>query len=174
MDSAVLNLIEKIKSYGHTSVGFIGEKLTVAKEKLLKRYMRKVGLPIHNEYMITSGERFAEAGIDGMKKLIDSGNVPSVIVTAYDEIAHGAMQYAERAGYKIPDDVSFVGMDEISTAKYLGTPLTSMHTELDAASDIIADILFKKIENKHYKEHSEITIPITLKMRESLKDISKK
>lgn len=173
IESAVFELAEKIKNFGHVNVGFIGDRLTDVKEKILRLAMRKVGLPIHDKYMIISQERFGEAGIDGMKKLIDSGDVPTVIITAYDEIALGAMQYAESAGYKIPDDISFVGMGDVSATKYMGVPLASMHVELEKASDIIVDILFRKIEDKHYKERSEITIPITIEVRESIKDISK-
>ena len=172
-EAAVLELAETLKNYGHTKVGFIGEKLTLGKEKKLKKAMRKTGLPIHDNYFIRSDERFAEAGIDGIKKLIDTGNVPSVIVTAYDEIAYGAMHYAEKCGYKVPDDISFVGMDNLPATPYLGVPLTSIDFELDKISDLIADLIFKKIENKHYRERSKITIPVTLKIRESLKDLSK-
>ena len=172
-EGAVLRLAEKLKSFGHSKVGFISDKITVSKEKLLKRAMRKVGIPFHDEYMVTSKERFDKAGIDGMKRLIDGGKLPTVVVTAYDEIAYGAMKYAESCGYKIPDDISFVGMEELSSTKYIGVSLTSMHTELEKSADVIADILFRKIEDKHYKERSEITVPVTLEMRDSLKDISK-
>ena len=172
-EGAILELAEKLKSFGHSKVGFISDKITVSKEKLLKRAMRKVGIPVHDEYMVSSKERFDKAGIDGMKRFIDTGNIPTVIVTAYDEIAYGAMKYAETRGFKIPDDISFVGMEELSSNKYIGASLTSMRTELEKAGDVIADILFRKIENKHYKERSEITVPVTLEMRESLKDISK-
>ena len=172
IEDAIFRLAEKLKSFGHSNVGFICDKITVGKEKLLKRAMRKVGLPVHDKYMITSKERFDKAGIDGMKRLIDSGNIPSVIVTAYDEIAYGAMRYAEDRGYKIPDDISFVGMEELSSTKYIGVSLTSMHAELEKASDVIADIIFRKIENKHYKERSEITIPVTIEMRDSLKNLN--
>ena len=170
--SAISELAETLKHYGHTRVGFIGEKLTSEKETELKNAMRKIGLPIHTEYMITSDKRFAEAGIDGMKRLIDSKSVPSVIVTAYDEIAYGAMQYAEKAGYKIPDDISFIGMDDLKATRYLGVPLSSIHFDLDEISGLIAELIFKKIENKHYREQSKITVPATLNVRESLKNRS--
>lgn len=173
MDSAAAKLAEVLKSYGHTKIGFISDKYTGFKADALKRAMRCEGLPIRNEYMISSGERFAEAGVDGMKQIFKHESIPSVIVTAYDEIAFGAMQYAERHGFKIPDDISFVGMDDLSTTPYIGVPLTSMHTALDEASDLIAELILKKIEDKHYKERAEITIPVSLDIRDSLKDISK-
>ena len=172
-DAAISELAETLKIFGHTKVGFIGDKYSHKKYEALRKAMRGVGIPVHNNYMIISDKRFADAGIEGMKKLTSCPDIPTVIVAAYDEIAYGAMQYAESAGFKIPDDISFVGMDDISVTEYLGVPLTSMHVELEKASDIIADIIFRKIEDKHYKERSEITVPVTLKIRESLKDISR-
>lgn len=172
-DSAISKLTETLKSFGHTKVAFIGDKYSHKKCEALRKAMRGAGIPVHSNYIIISDKRFADAGMDGMKKLASCTDIPTVIVTAYDEIAYGAMQYAEKAGYKIPDDISFVGMDDISATEYLGVPLTSMHFELDKISNLIADIIFKKIEDKHYKERTEITVPVTLKIRESLKDISK-
>ena len=173
-DAAISKLAETLKSFGHTKVAFIGDKYSHKKCEALRKAMRGAGIPIHNNYMIISDKRFADAGIEGMKKLTSCPDIPTVIVAAYDEIAYGAMQYAEKNGFSIPDDISFVGMDDISVTEYLGVPLSSMHFELDKISDLIADIIFRKIENKHYKERTEITVPVTLKIRESLKDISKK
>ena len=171
-ENAITELMQLIKDYGHTNVGFIGEELTHQKKTLLRRAMRSVGLPVHDKYMVTSAKRFAEAGIDGMEQLIDVGDLPSVIFAAYDEIAYGAMQYAEKRGYKIPDDISFVGMDDLLATPYLGTPLTSLHTELEKISSLIAELIFKKIENKHYVENSEIIVPVTTTIRESLKNLN--
>ena len=63
-------------------------------------------------------------------------------------------------------------MDDLSVTPYLGVPLTTLHFELDKISDLIVDILFKRIENKHYRENSEVLVPVTLKIRESLKNIA--
>ena len=116
--------------------------------------------------------RFEEAGADGMKELIERGDLPSVIIAAYDRIAYGAIKYAKERGYSVPDDISFVGMDDISSTTYFDIPLSSLHVDFDKACPEIADLMFKRIKNRHYRSRTEITVPVTVKIRESLKNIS--
>ncbi len=170
----IKELIETVKKYGHSNVGFIGEKLTNVKEMKFRQAMRLVGLPVYDKYISISEERFAKAGEDGMRRLIERGAIPSVIIAAYDQIAYGAMRCAKECGYRIPDDISFVGMDDISATSYLDVPLSSIHINLEDVCSQVVDLLFKRIENRHYRSRREITVPTTVKIRESLKDITNK
>lgn len=168
---AITRLAKTIKEYGHTKVGFIGEKLTVAKEIRFMKAMRKIGLPIKKEYFYSSEKRFAEAGRDGMTHFIESGNIPTVIVTGYDQIAYGAMKYARDMGYKIPEDISFVGMDDISATSYFDVPLSSIYAGYEEICESVCDLMFKRIENRHYRLREPITVPVEVNIRESLRKI---
>ena len=170
-DGGIKELIETLKNYGHVNVGFIGERLTLQKEESFKNAMRSSGIPVYDKFISVSEERFAMAGEDGMRRLIESGNVPSVIVAAYDQIAYGAMRYARSCGYRIPDDISFVGMDDISATTYLDVPLSSLHVNLEDVCSRVVELILKRIENRHYRSRSEMTVQTTLKIRESLKDL---
>ena len=161
-------IVELIKSYGHRKVGYIGERYTAGKMRLLKSSLRKYGLAVDERFMVTSDKRFGPAGADGMAKLLAGNELPDVIVAAYDQIAFGAMREAQRAGLKIPDDVSFVGIDNISTVNYVSVPLTSMHLHLEDVCRNIVDLLFKRMDNRHYRERRVINIPASIKIRESL------
>ncbi len=169
MERAMTELAYAIKDYGHTEVGFIGERLTATKEQRFKSALRRTGIAVHNKYFVTSDKRFAQAGKDCMRQLIERGTVPSVIVAAYDQIAYGAMKYAKEQGYMIPDDVSFVGMDDISSAPYLGTSLSSIHTDFETVCPEITDLIFRRMENRHYRKREEIHVPVKVNIRESLK-----
>ena len=171
MTNGIGELANIIKQYGHTEVGFIGEKFTTYKEDTLKKAMRSIGIPVHNKYFYRSKLRFADAGEDGMKELIKRNAVPTVIVAAYDHIAYGAMQAARNAGYKIPEDISFVGMDDISATPYFDIPLTSLQMDFEAVCPQIIELLFKRIENRYYRSREEIITPVKVNVRPSLLDI---
>lgn len=166
---AMHKLVTVIKEYGHTKVAFIGEKLTAGKKVRFKKAMRKAGIPVLERYIYTSDKRFAEAGEDCMRALFEGGDIPTVIVAAYDQIAYGAMRYAREKGYRIPDDISFVGMDDISAATYFDVPLSSIHLGYEEVCEEICDLVFKRIENRHYRSRNLITVPVTVNVRESLK-----
>ncbi len=160
--------ISLVKEYGHREVGFIGESLTSGKLALFRTAMRHNGLPVYDKYVAVSNKRFAEAGEDCMRSMIESGDVPSVIVAAYDQIAYGAMRYARERGYRIPEDISFIGMDDISVTDYLDVPLTSIHIHLEDVCDKVVDLIFKRMDNRHYRGRTQITVPVTLNLRKSL------
>ncbi len=97
-----------------------------------------------------------------------------VIVAAYDQIAYGAMKYARESGYRIPEDISFVGMDDISSTEYLDVPLSSIHVAYEEVCERIVDLVFRRIENRHYRSREPLTVPVSVKIRESLKNLSEK
>ena len=164
----ILSLVRTVKEYGHTEVGFLGEMRTKSKEILFRRAMRLVGLPIHNKYIHVSNYRFERAGEDGMERLLQQGELPSVLIAAYDQIAYGAMRYAKRHGCLVPEELSFAGMDDISVTGYLDTPLTSIHLHFEDVCNEIASLLSHRIENRHYRSRTQITVKSTLKLRPSL------
>lgn len=161
-------IVKLIKSYGHQKVGFIGEKYTGGKLRLLKSSLRRHGLNVNDKFMIISDKRFGPAGADGMRKLMDKDELPEVIVAAYDRIAFGAMREAQSRGLRIPEDISFVGLDNITTSGYVSVPLTSMHIHLEDVCRDIVNLLFKRIDNRNYRKRQDIRISTSVKVRESL------
>ena len=174
MLDCLVEALKTVKEYGHKKVGFIGESLTMTKQNLFKRAMRRVGLPVREKYIVTSDERFAEAGKQGMSTMIDSGDVPTAIIAAYDYIAYGAMGYARGHGYRVPEDISFIGMDDIMLTSYLDIPLSSIRTKTEEACDRIVDLIFKRIENHNYRSREMIEISNVFNLRDSLVKVSEK
>lgn len=168
LHSGILKAVSLFKEYGHREVGFIGEALTVAKLEEFRKAMRQVGLPINERYIATSVLRFAEAGEDCMKKILQGGQPPTAILAAYDQIAFGAMKQARLEGYRIPEDISFVGIDNISATQFYDVPLTSIHIQMEDICERVVDLIFKRMDNKHYRERAEIVIPTAVTLRESL------
>ena len=92
--------------------------------------------------------------------------------TAYDQIAYGAMKYARDMGYRIPDDISFVGMDDITATSYFDVPLSSIHVGYEAVCRKICDLIFARIENRHIRMREKISVPVSINIRESLKKLT--
>ena len=169
---SMFELVRVMKEYGHKKIGFIGEGLTGSRLSFFKQAMRAHGLPVSEKYIaVSKTKRFAEAGEETMQRIIDSGDLPTVIVAAYDQIAYGAMNRALKCGLRVPDDISFAGSDDISVTQYLGVPLTSIRKEMENVCEQIIDLVFKRIENKHYRKRREIVIPSKICIRESLKNL---
>ena len=171
-DNAISELVGKIKEFGHKRIGFIGEFSTVGKLDAFKQALRNHGIPVKSRYIISdTPERSALAGEIGMQRLIDTGDMPSVVFAAYDQIAFGAMKRAMQCGYRIPQDISFVGYDNELITSYLDVPLSSIGFDQDIAADRIVTLMLKKLEDKHYRSEETVFVPYEIHIRESLRNL---
>ena len=160
-----------LKNQGYRQIGFIGEKLTQGRLRDFKSAMRKEGLPLLNKYIyVAENVRFAEAGIEGMNSFIKNGKIPEVIITAYDNIAFGAMKAAKENGISVPNDVSFIGINDITPSEYMDVPLSSIETNYAEVAKTAAEVLLSKIDKKYKKADKQgLLIPAKLNLRKSVK-----
>ena len=80
--------------------------------------------------------------------MIDEHRVPRALICAYDYLAIGAMRCLHDHGYKIPEDVAVIGMDDIPEAKFLTPSLSSISHNCDEMCERIADTLIKIMMGK--------------------------
>jgi DNA-binding LacI/PurR family transcriptional regulator len=67
-----------------------------------------------------------EDGARAMAALLDAGTRPDAVFAFTDELALGALHVAHERGLRVPDDVAFVGFDDIEDGRYANPPLTTV------------------------------------------------
>ena len=167
IDDAIDDAVKHLMTLGHKKAAFIGEPLTLMKQERFLNAAAMQGLKVEAGDVIVAESRFENAGYLGAKKLIEKGSDCTAIVCAYDHIAIGAMRYLEQEGYKIPDDFSIIGMDNIDTSKYLAQSLTTVDSHLEEICTVVADLMAKKVRNRWVTARQEIKISADLIIRES-------
>lgn len=75
---------------------------------------------------VTSCDYRVDAGASAVREILSAKDIPTVIFCGSDLIAMGAMSALEEAGVKIPEDLSIVGIDDISFAFLARPPLTTI------------------------------------------------
>lgn len=155
--SAVYDALRRLKELGHTAIGFAGEGLTEGKLELFKKGMRRIGLPVISEWICISEKRFESAGTDAGERLLSSERMPTAIVAAYDYIAIGLIKTLTENGIRIPEDISVIGMDDISVAPYLEKGLSTVKSGSAQACVTAVEIIMKKIDNRYYKSRDELS-----------------
>ena len=163
-DPAIKEAIAYLDSLGHREIAFVGENLTVKKEE---RFMAATAGLTGKYYAVRSKYRFGEAGVDGIRQILDSGKRPTAIVCAYDDMAIGAIRYLHEQGYSIPEDMSVIGMDNIEVAKYMEHSLTSIDTSPDEVCALAWDLMQKKMKNCYYRLSQKIVLSGKLVVRDS-------
>jgi len=179
-DSVVTDLkysLKKVLNYflqeGHQKIAFIGGRDVDSDGKevedlripIFRSYMEGKGLL--NEDYIKIGGYTPKFGYRLGKELLSMEIRPTAIFTANDSLAVGCYKAIEEAGLRIPEDISVIGFNDISIAKYLIPPLTTVHIYMDFMGAQAVNTLAERIyTNREISMH--ISIPTKLMIRESV------
>jgi DNA-binding LacI/PurR family transcriptional regulator len=87
-----------------------------------------------------------ELGAAAIERRVRQGSLDfTAVLAAGDSLAVGAALGLERLGYRVPEDVSIIGMDDLPQAAFHTPPLTTMHIPMReigaAALDLLIDDL---------------------------------
>lgn len=161
---AIEAAVDHFISRGVTDIGFIGEHLTTSKERMFTEIMTEK-LGSYNPDYIAIGDRFADGGYATAKRMIEGGKLPRAIICGYDYLAIGAMRAFTECGYRIPEDIALIGMDDIPEAEFMNPPLSSINSNLKESCYVAADTIINMIMGKPYKKCT--VIPAKLNLRRS-------
>jgi len=123
----VLQAIEHIVALGHRRVAVIAGPESSGTANNIKHAM-VAGLKHHGiqPNPVTSADYHIDSGASAVRAVLSVDEIPSVIFCGSDLIAMGAMNALQEAGIRIPEDVSIVGIDDISFAFLARPPLTTI------------------------------------------------
>ena len=150
--------VSLLKGYEHKKIGFIGEKLTELKLNRFLTAMESNGLEVDNDLIYVSSSRFEEAGFEGAERLLSGDKKPTAVVCAYDNIALGAIAYAEKQGLKVPKDLSVIGCDNMQISSYAKISLSTIDLNIEEACITAVDLLFNKISKSGYCINKSVSI----------------
>jgi LacI family repressor for deo operon, udp, cdd, tsx, nupC, and nupG len=114
---------------------------------------------LHSNYRV-------DAGASAVKEILHAPKTPTVIFCGSDLIAMGAMSALEEAGVKIPEDISIVGIDNISFATLARPPLTTINVPREQLGTTAFHALERIIQLKRHKG-TEYTLKTELVVRKS-------
>ncbi|QQO08133.1 LacI family DNA-binding transcriptional regulator [Breznakiella homolactica] len=75
---------------------------------------------------IIGNEASYEGGLWSAEQLLKLPERPEAVFTVNDAVAIGAMQYFYKAGVRVPEDIAVIGFDDVSVAKMMPVPLSTV------------------------------------------------
>ncbi len=108
-----------------------------------------------------------EGAYEDMKEVLQDTKPASCYFADNDLIAIGAIQALKEAGYRIPEDVSVVGFDDISAAEYVSPPLTTVEVPKTYLGECAVARLVQIIEG-HILQPVKVEIFTRLILRKSV------
>lgn len=138
-DQSVDLVIDHFIRHGHQKIGILsGEEKTkhnlqpIEDPRLLafKLKMKQINL-YRPEFTLTAAFSM-EAGKKAMADFLSkTQELPNALFASSDALAVGAMQAIQSAGLRIPEDISVIGFNDVSVAKYVSPALTTIKVETE-------------------------------------------
>ncbi len=145
VESIVHSCIEYLKGFGHKKIAFVGERYTRKTNEAFVDAMKANGLECRDDYMCLVDLRHENIGVEAAERIVQLNSKPTAIIAAYDVIALSLIHELEKRGISVPDDISVMGINNISTASYAQVPLTTVDTFSEEQFRMGVDLLFDKI-----------------------------
>lgn len=116
-----------------------------------------------------------EVGYIALNKLLAKTQDFTAIFAFNDMSAIGAIRALQIAGFRVPEDISVVGFDNIHFAEFNSPPLTTIRQPLFRMGEIAAQTLLKRLDKSNNNEEIPQTISIEpeLIVRNSTAPVSK-
>ena len=110
----------------------------------------------------------AELGRVGVRELLSRDNPPTGIVAGNDMYALGAYAGARDLGFRVPEDISIVGFDDIVLAEIAQPALTTIRQPVPAMAELVVRMLIAHVEGSvHADEPAFIDVTPQLVVRGS-------
>jgi DNA-binding LacI/PurR family transcriptional regulator len=137
--------VSYLAELGHTHIAYLGERKNEIRYRGYWDAVSQLALPLHREYIIDT-HLSSEDGYRAAAKLFASADNITALFCANDLTAIGAMKAAKEWGYRIPEDMSIIGIDDIETCQYTTPMLTTIHIPMEDLGIMTAKILIDRIE----------------------------
>ncbi|AIM24650.1 LacI family DNA-binding transcriptional regulator [Melissococcus plutonius] len=168
------SVIQQLLAMGHTKIGMLsGEEYTRQDQKMLKderlvafkKEMRHLSL-FQKKWVVTSPFT-VEGGYQAMKKfLYECSDGPTAFFASNDALAIGALRAIQEANYRVPEDISLIGFNDISIAKYINPTLTTVKVYTEWMGELAVETIQSLIAGE-VPVPRKITIGTKLILRDS-------
>ena len=163
---------------GHKRIAFIsgpiGTSSRIARLEGMRSELEKAGLTVDEEliWLGPSAAGFgdsqaAELGRTGIRELLTLDYPPTAVFTVNDMYAIGALSGARELGFRVPEDLSVVGFDDIFMAELMQPPLTTVRQPVEQMSQLVVSKLIDTLEAKGEVEEPYVELRPELIVRAS-------
>ncbi|GGI07940.1 LacI family DNA-binding transcriptional regulator [Egicoccus halophilus] len=99
----------------------------------------------HEPDLLVHSDFTGPGGAAATEQLLDGPQPPTAIVYANDLMATAGMASLHRDGWRIPDEVSVIGYDDITLAAHTSPPLTTVRQDVVGIGRLVAAELLARI-----------------------------
>lgn len=163
--------LDYLYELGHRRIALInGQYHSGGHSSRLEQYlqfMKEKGLPDNPDWTVNCfyGQEY---GYQATKQLLSKPVPPSAIFASNDILAIGALKAITDQGYRLPKDISLIGMDDIYPVSITTPPLTTIAKCKYEEGWQAAQLLLQRISGRSFATPRRLSFPPRLVIRESV------
>jgi LacI family transcriptional regulator len=161
-----LDATAHLLSLGHrriaTITGSLDQDNAIARLAGFRAAMLRAGVTVEEDLVIHA-QYGVDQGYNRTQRLLASAEPPTAIFAASDDTALGAIRAIRDAGLHVPDDISVIGFDDLSYARWTDPPLTTISQPLIEMGDSAVELLMRSPERPGRNERIELSTRLVVR-----------
>ena len=142
-------LFEHLVDKGYSSIGFIGERLTLERRTAYLASMELHNMAVVDAFIKTSLFRAEKGGYHAMREILNGKSHPDAIIMGYDQMAIGALKAIREAGLTVPGDIAIAAFDDIIESEYIENGITTVQCPCEDIIAIAFRVLMNRIQDRY-------------------------
>lgn len=164
-ETGVEAAVRELAAYGHRRIALINGPQDLRPARVRANTLRRVARSLGITSVVRSGYFTAEHGDAATTSLLAMSNPPTAIVAGSNQILVGVLRAIQRAGLRIPGDISLVTCDDVPLAEFLTPPLATIERDHYSMGVVAASLLVELLSGGSARTES---IPTTYKSNASV------
>ncbi len=153
----IFDAVEYLVSLNHKDITYVDVSEMFDHEFRLEGYEHAIKKhSLKSSVISISGDYIESAGAKAAGMLLAKATLPTAIVCANDQVALGLVYSLQKAGVKVPKDVSVIGFDD-TVARLPFLDFTTVHQDADELAKAAVADLADRIEGKKTKAETYLT-----------------
>ncbi len=173
--NASYNAVEQLIIKGHKRIAIIcGPEDIYTAEERLKGYLR-----VHEDYsmdidegLIKKGDYEIESGYTLLNELLDAENPPTAVFVTNYEMTLGAVMAINERNVKMPDELSFIGFDNLQMARIVKPSLSIVVQPMEQIGETAANTMLRRLKGDMNNFPAMFRLKTELILKDSVRDIS--
>lgn len=165
----VYEMVKRLVDLGHRRIAFVGGPHSHSsfreRYEAFKQSMTDAGIAVDPDLVVVPNNF---DGCAGMKMILDSvDQPPTAVVVANDNMAFEVIKILHEQGYRVPEDVSVTGFDDIGMSRSMIPSLTTVSVPKKEMG-LLAGVRLQQLLEGVATEPVKITVYVEVIMRDSV------
>ena len=169
-EDGAYQLVRHLLSLGHRRIAVLSgpQDVSTAMDRVAgyRRALREAGLEPREEW-VRHGQFDRSAGLEMAQQMLSIAPRPTALFAANNLVAVGALRALRDAGLRVPEDISVVVFDDLTSELVIEPFFTAVDQPAYEMGQTAAELLLARLSGSAPGEYQEILLPTKVVVRRS-------